>query len=153
MFTNVDTCSNVVEIKLDCGYQAKFDDLRAALGSLIYNISSLIEAMIKSVADLKKFLALCRPEIISKLQEIDDSFDSVMEIIRKETSIVNITLLKRIVKQYSSLSHLLVTESDPDIVSADFSHAVEANKLIAEYEKELNDFCKKESVKFLKNKS
>ena len=81
-------------------FQYNFDQMRAALGSLIHTVAPLIKAGIPSLEDLKTYLRRCFQELKPQLSSAE-SFDDVMELVEDKCTIINICCLESIVKQYN----------------------------------------------------
>jgi hypothetical protein len=111
--------SGILEINLPPTEQVEFDKIQQSLGSLLHRVAPLIEASVPSINDLKKFLGRCDPDIKGLLKQAV-SFDDVFDIVENKCSIINITIIEKIVDEYS---------------------VEEAKSHISTYEEELQEFC------------
>ena len=106
---------------LQRGYEHEFDQMRAAFGTLIFDIAPLIEARIPSLDELKKYLGCCFQELEPQLSTAE-SFDKVMKLVQNQCTIINICCLETIIKHYK------ITEA--------MQHITKFNECV-------DDFCKK----------
>ena len=104
-------------------YEHEFDQMRAAFGTLVFNIAPLIEAGIPSLNELKKYLGCCFQELAPQLSTVE-SFDDVMKLVQNQCTIINICCLETIIDHYE---------------------ITKAKQHIAKFNKCVNDFC--ENVK------
>ena len=116
----------VVEVRVNPGFQKKFDKICDLRGTLIDDIAPLIEKSIPSLNHLKTYLRRCRPELKPRLKDAN-SFDDVMEVIEDECSVTNVALLETIVNKYS---------------------IQDAGDKILAYQTHLDEFCKNKLTMF-----
>ena len=70
------------------------------LGILIDDIAPLIKSSVPSLEEFKTFLRRCRSYLEAQLDNAR-TFESVMQVVERECSIINVVLLETIVSKYS----------------------------------------------------
>ncbi|XP_019857728.1 PREDICTED: uncharacterized protein LOC109586006 isoform X3 [Amphimedon queenslandica] len=125
--TNTDaTPQGVLEVRVNPGFQKKFDKICDLRGTLLDDIAPLIKKSIPSLNHLKTYLRRCRPELKPRLKKAN-RFKVVMEVIEDECSITNVALLETIVNKYS---------------------IQDAGDMILAYQTHLDEFCENKLTMF-----
>ena len=99
--------------------QKEIDCINMKLGRMVSDVAFYIEAMIPSLNILISYMRNIKPDLRPQLSRAK-SFDDVVEIIRDDCSLTNISLLEDIVERYS---------------------VTDANQLIEDFNFSIEKFC------------
>ena len=124
---NYSYCSNqyfnsiLLGYQVDADYEEEFQDKRSELGEVFEKTQQLLEAKMISPAELMSYLGYSFPELKPGLSSCG-TIPEVLDLVRSHTSLVNISILKALVKKFG-----LTGKED----------------FINNFKKSIDDFCEK----------
>ena len=122
----------VIQVHLSREYEYLFNQIKAKLGLLFLTLLPLIKYAVHATSnlkDLKRYLQRVFQELKPQLA-IAESFDDIMDIVRKKCTIINVVCLEAIVNHYK---------------------IEEAKVHITTYKTEVDQFCEEVKIRVCKD--